>query len=54
MATKCDFYIDKGNKYWCTAKDDEVSYSQYKDLCKYDCDAKKKCPVRIYWEKNHR
>ena len=46
MAKKCDFYIDKGSKYMCMIKKEEISYSTYQEYCKYDYS--KKCPIYQY------
>jgi len=50
MAKPCDFYIDKGSKYWCVVKNGEISYTTYKEFCYYD--DMKKCPFYTHYLEN--
>ncbi len=49
MSKNCDFYLDKGSKYICTVKQDEVNYSTYREYCKDNYS--KKCPIYQYYLK---
>ena len=52
MAKKCDFYTDKGRKYWCVIKDCEISEETYKTYCQYD--EAKNCPIYLHYKKENK
>ena len=49
MAKKCDFYIDKGSKYICMVKKEEISTETYNEYCKFNYS--EKCPIYQFYKK---
>ena len=50
MGKKCDFYVERSGKDYCALKNEEISYSFYRDYCYRD--DMKQCPIFQFYEKN--
>ena len=47
--SKCDFYMEKDRKDFCTVKMEPVSYALYKNYCRCD---DHNCPIYQYYLKD--